>query len=71
MLFNVIAATTALAQCPPTVPVEGAAPPGPLPVLPSDNWCSTIGIESDGVDYATHQGVPFYPIPAHAIMQPH
>lgn len=27
--------------------------------------------ESDGVDYATHQGVPFYPIPAQAITQPH
>ena len=27
--------------------------------------------ESDGVDYATGQGVPFYPIPAQAITQPH
>ncbi len=27
--------------------------------------------ESDGVDYSTHQGIPFYPIPAQAITQPH
>ena len=132
MLFNMITATAALAQCPPSVPVEGAAPPGPLPVLPSDNWwnadissapvdtasASYIAFvnnggtrrlhpdfggeaspgsvdvygmpyaivdgsqpkqavtfqywdESDGVDYATHQGVPFYPLPAQAITQPH
>ena len=27
--------------------------------------------ESDGVDYATHEGVPFYPIPDEAITQAH
>ena len=27
--------------------------------------------ESDGVDYATGQGIPFYPMPAQAITQPH
>jgi hypothetical protein len=27
--------------------------------------------ESDGVNYATGQGIPFYPLPAQAIMQPH
>jgi hypothetical protein len=27
--------------------------------------------ESDGVDYSTRQGIPFYPIPAQAITQPH
>ncbi len=27
--------------------------------------------ESDGVDYATGKGVPFYPLPAQAITQPH
>jgi hypothetical protein len=31
----------AFAQCPPTVPVEGAPPPGPLPVFPPDNWWNT------------------------------
>ena len=25
-------------QCPATVPVEGATPPAPLPLFPSDNW---------------------------------
>ena len=123
---------TALAQCPPSVPSEGAVPPGPLPVFPSDNWWNTaissapidpssssfiafvnnggsrrlhpdfggeaspgsVNIygmpyaivdgsqpkqsvtfqdwsESDGVNYSTRQGVPFYPIPAQAITQPH
>jgi hypothetical protein len=27
--------------------------------------------ESDGVNYATGQGIPFYPLPAQAIVQPH
>ncbi|HSS70410.1 MAG TPA: hypothetical protein VLQ46_07125 [Casimicrobiaceae bacterium] len=27
--------------------------------------------ESDGVNYATQQGIPFYPLPAQAIVQPH
>ena len=27
--------------------------------------------ESDGVNYSTQQGIPFYPIPAQAITQPH
>ena len=27
--------------------------------------------ESDGVNHATGQGMPFYPIPAQAITQPH
>jgi hypothetical protein len=27
--------------------------------------------ESDGVNYATGQGIPFYPIPAQAVSQPH
>ena len=126
------AATAALAQCPPAVPVEGAPPPAPLPVFPSDNWWNvdvsaapidassanyiafinnggtrhlhpdfggeaspgSVAIygmpyaivdgsqakqavtfdywdESDGVDYSTGQGIPFYPLPAQAINQPH
>jgi hypothetical protein len=120
------------AQCPPSVPVEGAPPPAPLPLFPSDNWWNTdvsaapvdpgstsyisfinnggtrhlhpdfggeespgsVAIygmpyaivdgsqpklavtfaywdESDGVDYSTGKGVPFYPLPAQAITQPH
>lgn len=27
--------------------------------------------ESDGVNYSTGQGIPFYPLPAQAITQPH
>jgi hypothetical protein len=126
------AASLAFAQCPAAVPVEGAAPPGPLPVFPSDNWWNTdvsaapvdinsagyiafinnggtrrlhpdfggevspgsvdiYGMpyvivdgtqpklavtfnywdESDGVNYSTGQGIPFYPIPAQAITQAH
>ena len=128
----VAVASVAFAQCPPSVPVEGAPPPGPLPLFPGDNWWNTdissapvdpssgsyiefinnggirrlhpdfggeaspasIDIygmpyaivdgsqpkqsvtfqywdESDGVDYSTHQGIPFYPLPAQAIMQSH
>jgi hypothetical protein len=123
--------TSAFGQCPQSVPVEGA-PPGPLPLFPSDNWwnadissapidinsasyiafinnggtrrlhpdfggeVSTGSVdiygmpyaivdgtqpkqpvafqywdESDGVDYTTGQGLPFYPIPAQAISQSH
>ena len=36
-------------QCPATVPVEGAVPPGPLPLFPSDNWWNT-DISSAPVD---------------------
>jgi hypothetical protein len=34
----VFPAALAFGQCPGTVPVEGAPPPGPLPLFPSDNW---------------------------------
>jgi hypothetical protein len=120
------------AQCPAPVPAEGAAPPGPLPLFPPDNWWNvgisaapvdsnsasyiafinnggtrhlhpdfggevstgSVGIygmpyavvdgtepkqavtfqywdESDGVNYSTGQGLPFYPIPSQAITQSH
>ncbi|MFO1312249.1 MAG: hypothetical protein U1F41_09320 [Burkholderiales bacterium] len=124
------AASSALAQCPATVPAQGGALPGPLPLFPADNWWNTdisaapvdansanfinfIGAgrtlhpdfggeetpgsiaiygmpyavvdgsqpkvavtfaywdESDGVDPATGQGLPFYPIPPQAVTQPH
>lgn len=126
------ATSTAMAQCPASVPVQGAPPPGPLPVFPAGNWwnlnisaapvdpasASYISFinnggtrrlhpdfggeespgstaiygmpyaivndtqpvkavtfqywdESDGVDYSTGQGVPFYPIPSEAITQAH
>ena len=127
-----LAVPSSQAQCPASVPVEGAPPTGPLPVLPADNWWNvdisaapvdpgsssfiafinnggtrrlhpdfggevspgSVAIygmpyaivdaseprqavtfeywdESDGVDQATGAGVPFYPIPAEAIVQPH
>jgi hypothetical protein len=126
------AGQAALAQCPPSVPVEGAAPTVPLPLFPPDNWWNqdissapvdtnsasyiafinnggtrrlhpdfggevspgSVAIygmpyaivdasqpkravtflywdESDGVNYSTGQGIPFYPIPSPAINQPH
>ena len=129
---TLLAAPASLAQCPASVPVEGAAPTVPLPLFPSNNWWNldissapvdsasagyiafinnggtrhlhpdfggevspgSVDIygmpyaivdgsqpkqavtfqywdESDGVNYSTGQGIPFYPIPAQAITQPH
>ena len=131
-IVPMVLAIPAIAQCPASVPVEGAPPPGPLPIFPPDNWWNldisaapvdsssasyiafvnnggtrhlhpdfggeaspgSVDIygmpyaivdgsepklavtflywnESDGVDYSTRQGIPFYPIPAQAITQPH
>jgi hypothetical protein len=125
-----VASSIALAQCPATVPVANGAVPGPLPLVPADNWWNadisaapvdansasfinfiggtrklhpdfggeaspgsvsiygmpyaivngnqpklpvtfTYWDESDGVNYATGQGIPFYPIPTQAATQPH
>jgi len=129
---SLTAAPAALAQCPASVPVQGAPPPGPLPLFPANNWwnldissapvdpnsASFISFinngstrrlhpdfggeespgstaiygmpyaivddgqpvkavtfqywdESDGVNYDTGQGIPFYPIPDEAITQAH
>jgi hypothetical protein len=131
-LAGPLAAPHTQAQCPASVPVEGAPPPQPLPLFPADNWWNTdvsnapvdtnsasyiafinnggtrrlhpdfggeaspgsvdiYGMpyaivdgtqpkqavtfdywdESDGVDYSTGKGKPFYPLPAQAITQPH
>jgi len=131
-IATVVASPVTLAQCPAPVPVEGAPPPGPLPLFPPDNWWNvdvgsapvdinsanyiafinnggtrhlhpdfggeaspgSVDIygmpyaivdgtqlkqavtfqywdESDGVNYSTGQGIPFYPIPAQAVTQPH
>jgi hypothetical protein len=132
-LIALAAAPSAFAQqCPATVPVQGAAPPPPLPVFPADNWWNldihsapvdtasasyisfinnggtrhlhpdfggeespgSVAVygfpyaivdgsqtklavtfdtwdESDGVNMSNGQGLPFYPIPAQAISQPH
>ena len=132
LALGLAAGSTVLAQCPASVPAQGATPPGPLPLFPATNWWNldisaapvdagsagyisfvnnggtqrlhpdfggevspgSVAIygmpyavvdgtqpkqavtfhywrESDGVDYATSQGIPFYPIPAQAITQPH
>jgi hypothetical protein len=132
LVLGLLVAPVALAQCPASVPVEGAAPTVPLPLFPPDNWWNqdislapvdtnsasyvafinnggtrtlhpdfggevspgSVAIygmpyaivdgsqpkqavtfvywsESDGVDYATGQGIPFYPIPSPAVSQPH
>jgi hypothetical protein len=132
LALGLLLGPAALAQCPVSVPVEGAAPTVPLPLFPSDNWwnqdissapvdansaqyiafinnggtrhlhpdfggevspgsTAIYGMpyaivdgsqpkqavtflywsESDGVNYSTGQGIPFYPLPAQAIVQPH
>jgi len=131
-LASLLAASVTFAQCPASVPSEGAPPPAPLPLFPPDNWWNTdisgapvdpssasyiafinnggtrhlhpdfggevspgsvdiYGMpyviveatqpkqavtfdywdESDGVDYSTGKGKPFYPLPAQAITLPH
>jgi hypothetical protein len=44
-----LAAPVSLAQCPASVPVEGAAPTVPLPLFPSNNWWN-LDISSAPVD---------------------
>lgn len=38
LLVALLLPAGAFAQCPASVPVEGAPPPGPLPLFPADNW---------------------------------
>lgn len=40
-LQAVLASIAFAQQCPPEVPVQGAPPPGPLPLFPADNWWNT------------------------------
>jgi hypothetical protein len=58
VLLNVFATSVANAQCPPTVPVEGAAPPDPLPVFPSDNWWN-VDVSSAPTDPASSSYIAF------------
>ena len=46
----------ALAQCPPSVPVEGAPPPSP--VFPADNWWN-VDISTAPVDPASSSFIAF------------
>ena len=45
-------------QCPGTVPVQGAPPPEPLPVFPSDNWWN-LDIQSAPVDPGSASYIAF------------
>jgi hypothetical protein len=38
IVFSLVAATAALAQCPASLPAQGGALPGPLPLFPPTNW---------------------------------
>jgi hypothetical protein len=48
----------AFAQCPPQVPIEGAPPPGPLPIFPADNWWNA-DISSAPVDVNSASYIAF------------
>ncbi len=57
IVFFALALPAALAfgQCPQSVPVEGAPPPGPLPLFPADNWwnadISSAPVDSNSAAY--------------------
>ncbi|MEO8508158.1 MAG: hypothetical protein ABI593_11045 [Betaproteobacteria bacterium] len=57
-LIGCFAAIVALAQCPPTVPVQGAAIPGPLPLFPPDNWWN-LDVSAAPVDAASAAFIAF------------
>src|SRR5215468_10264822 len=44
-----LASSLAFGQCPLSLPVEGAPPPGPLPLFPADNWWN-VDISTAPVD---------------------
>lgn len=52
------AATLAHAQCPPVVPSEGSALPGPLPLFPATNWWN-LDISAAPVDPASASYIAF------------
>jgi hypothetical protein len=51
-------ASPALAQCPPAVPAQGAALPGPLPLFPAGNWWN-LDVGSAPVDPASASYIAF------------
>jgi len=61
VLLTALAASlgnAAFAQCPTTTPVEGAPPPGPLPVFPSDNWWN-VDVSAAPVDASSASYIAF------------
>ena len=53
-----LADPASLAQCPASVPVEGAAPTVPLPLFPSNNWWN-LDISSAPLDSASASYIAF------------
>ena len=43
LTMSILAASASLAQCPSSVPAEGASLPPPLPLFPPDNWWNIGG----------------------------
>jgi hypothetical protein len=57
-LIGCVAATSVPAQCPPTVPVQGAPIPGSLPLFPPDNWWN-LDVSAAPVDAASAAYIAF------------
>lgn len=55
---SLVGLSEAEAQCPPAVPVQGAPPPGPLPLFPADNWWN-VDIRNAPVDPASAAYIAF------------
>jgi hypothetical protein len=53
--LSLVAVPAAIAQCPASTPVQGAAPAGPLPVFPPTNWwnldISSAPVDPDSANY--------------------
>jgi hypothetical protein len=58
MAALIATAGIAPAQCPASLPVQGAPPPGPLPVFPADNWWN-LDIRSAPVDSNSSSYITF------------
>ena len=57
-LLCLFAPTAFAQQCPASLPVQGAPPPGPLPVFPSDNWWN-VDISAAPVDASSASFIAF------------
>src|SRR5260370_21816386 len=57
-IVPMVLAIPAIAQCPASVPVEGAPPPGPLPLFPPDNWWN-LDISAAPVDSSSASYIAF------------
>src|SRR5258706_15096865 len=57
-IVPMVLAIHAIAQCPASVPVEGAPPPAPLPIFPPDNWWN-LDISGAPVDTGSPRDIAF------------